>query len=488
MQQYRHHKNESTIIQTEMEVGQENDVLEQEADQMADHVVNTSEGSSGVSGNDENTMTNPKKVQRMTVPKNRIAKKMSTGKPAIQKMTAPGRSGMVAPASVEQGINSSKGSGQQLQKSTQDEIGSKMGADLSGVKVHTDDRSERMNKEIGAKAFTHGNDIFFNKGQYNPQSTEGKHLLTHELTHTVQQSGTVKPKIQRQTVEDPSKQTKKSNTPKAERSLKNTDEKPPNVVRKGEGPFAFVERNEITPEQLAHLNPEVFRNYDKYTDKTKYWNDLSGKNWMIHPGQQLRVEEAEKIVESEFGTISVKSTAVISNASTGESTYGDYKGMGSAGLDGTITLGPEYQDKEKHLYWIQTVRSNLHIISNWSYPLPDLKECEFLDIVTGYEGQKLNTVIGDTLKRPTSPQGTVIWRATTSLVYIPPNPDLSIRVLYTIQWGFDLKPNGDGVTYENIELGKSDLSGSFHEQQIFKVKDHFLNGGPLETGDPCVKK
>jgi hypothetical protein len=44
-----------------------------------------------------------------------------------------------------------------------------------------------MSQSIQAKAFTHGNDIYFNKNQYSPETKEGQHLLAHELTHTVQQ-------------------------------------------------------------------------------------------------------------------------------------------------------------------------------------------------------------------------------------------------------------------------------------------------------------
>jgi hypothetical protein len=86
-------------------------------------------------------------------------------------------------------INSTKGKGQSLSDSTKKELGGKMGADFSNVKVHTDDEAAQMNKDLGAKAFTHGNDVYFNEGNYNPSSSEGKHLLAHELTHTVQQGG-----------------------------------------------------------------------------------------------------------------------------------------------------------------------------------------------------------------------------------------------------------------------------------------------------------
>lgn len=46
-----------------------------------------------------------------------------------------------------------------------------------------------MNKELGAQAFTHGSDIYFNAWKYDPKSSSGKHLLAHELKHTVQQGG-----------------------------------------------------------------------------------------------------------------------------------------------------------------------------------------------------------------------------------------------------------------------------------------------------------
>jgi len=65
----------------------------------------------------------------------------------------------------------------------------KFGADFSGVKVHTGSTAAQLSQDVGAQAFTHGSDIYFNQGKYNPESGAGKHLLAHELTHTVQQGG-----------------------------------------------------------------------------------------------------------------------------------------------------------------------------------------------------------------------------------------------------------------------------------------------------------
>lgn len=91
---------------------------------------------------------------------------------------------------VESGIQNSKGGGSPLPNDVASEMGSKIGADFSNVRTHTDTNAVQMNQELGAKAFAHQNDIYFNEGQYNPSSPGGKRLLAHELTHTVQQQST----------------------------------------------------------------------------------------------------------------------------------------------------------------------------------------------------------------------------------------------------------------------------------------------------------
>ncbi len=90
---------------------------------------------------------------------------------------------------LQQQLNSSKGKGQSLSPDIQQSMGQSMGADFSGVRVHTGSDAVQMNRDLGAQAFTHGSDIYFNKGKYNTESKSGQHLLAHELTHTVQQGG-----------------------------------------------------------------------------------------------------------------------------------------------------------------------------------------------------------------------------------------------------------------------------------------------------------
>jgi hypothetical protein len=90
---------------------------------------------------------------------------------------------------LESSIQQAKGSGQSLDPNLQAKMGQAMGADFSGVKVHTDSQSDQLNQSIQAKAFTTGKDVFFRQGAYEPNSRGGQELIAHELTHVVQQGG-----------------------------------------------------------------------------------------------------------------------------------------------------------------------------------------------------------------------------------------------------------------------------------------------------------
>ncbi|WP_200978591.1 DUF4157 domain-containing protein [Echinicola sp. 20G] len=101
------------------------------------------------------------------------------------------------PNKVEHKLHQSKGAGQTMTQEAKHKMELGFGADFSKVKIHTDQSAIEMNKALGAHAFTNGNDIYFNTGKYDPNSKSGQLLLAHELTHTLQQQGAVKKKIQR---------------------------------------------------------------------------------------------------------------------------------------------------------------------------------------------------------------------------------------------------------------------------------------------------
>jgi hypothetical protein len=64
-----------------------------------------------------------------------------------------------------------------------------LGADLSSVRVHTGTASASAADALQAKAYAVGQDIHFGAGAYDPSSQSGKHLIAHEVAHTVQQGG-----------------------------------------------------------------------------------------------------------------------------------------------------------------------------------------------------------------------------------------------------------------------------------------------------------
>ncbi|HEY1216129.1 MAG TPA: DUF4157 domain-containing protein, partial [Bryobacteraceae bacterium] len=68
------------------------------------------------------------------------------------------------------------------------EMEASFGADFTDVRIHTGSDAMSLCQRLGAQAFTHGKDIFFNEGKFDPESGPGKLLLAHELTHIIQQS------------------------------------------------------------------------------------------------------------------------------------------------------------------------------------------------------------------------------------------------------------------------------------------------------------
>lgn len=68
-------------------------------------------------------------------------------------------------------------------------MGSAFGADVGQARIHTDSHSDELARSLSARAFTTGRDVYFRAGEYQPQTETGSHLLAHELTHVVQQSG-----------------------------------------------------------------------------------------------------------------------------------------------------------------------------------------------------------------------------------------------------------------------------------------------------------
>jgi len=66
-----------------------------------------------------------------------------------------------------------------------------LGADFRGVRLHTDEPADWLNRVLGARAFTTGRDIFFRRGEDATGAGSARALLAHELAHVVQQDPSV---------------------------------------------------------------------------------------------------------------------------------------------------------------------------------------------------------------------------------------------------------------------------------------------------------
>lgn len=112
---------------------------------------------------------------------------MAHAPPADSFIQRNGRAPPTPNNNFESTLQSTKGGGVLLPADTRQSLEGRFGADFSGVRIHTGTQAESLSANIHAQAFTHGGDIYFNSGKYSPHTTEGGHLLAHELTHTIQQ-------------------------------------------------------------------------------------------------------------------------------------------------------------------------------------------------------------------------------------------------------------------------------------------------------------
>ena len=187
------------IIQTKLTVNPPDDKYEQEADHMADQVVqrisssrNGSVQRQAVEEEEEPVQT--KAIQRQEEEEEMQMKPLQRQEEGEEELqTKPQRKGSYAVptvnAGIESQINTAKGTGRPLPENIRGSMENSFGKDFSGVRVHSGSQADTLSQSLQAKAFTTGQDIFFKGSEYNPESSEGQRLIAHELTHVVQQSG-----------------------------------------------------------------------------------------------------------------------------------------------------------------------------------------------------------------------------------------------------------------------------------------------------------
>ena len=166
-------------MQPKLVVGSTADPAEREADRMADRalasLMRSPADAHGGNGNGNGDGD--------------LAAEIGAGSKIARRSAVVGAEGGGLDADTESRIQAATGGGQSLPDSLQQSMGSAFGADFSGVRLHVGQESDELNERIQARAFTVGNDVFVRQSDYSPGSSEGQHLIAHELAHTVQQGG-----------------------------------------------------------------------------------------------------------------------------------------------------------------------------------------------------------------------------------------------------------------------------------------------------------
>ena len=144
-------------LQTKLTVSEPGDIYEQEAHRIADQAM--------AAPTHANISSAPLQIQRFSEP-------------------SPGQ-GDAAPASVAQTLTRP---GRPMEPALRQDMEQRFGYDFSDVRVHTGAAAEQSARDVHARAYTMGRHMVFGAGRFAPETTEGRRLIAHELTHVAQTS------------------------------------------------------------------------------------------------------------------------------------------------------------------------------------------------------------------------------------------------------------------------------------------------------------
>ena len=219
----------ASTVQMKMAVNKPGDPFEQEADNMADKVMRMptpaspmQDGKLQRQADDEMQRQEEEQIQRQEAPEEEVQRQEEEDvqrqeEEQIQRAALPEeqiqrqeeepiqaspaatdeklqRKGSGAPAvhaDTQSSIHNKTTGGQPLSADVRSHMEPRFGADFSNVRIHSDAEASSLNNRLSARAFTYRNHIFFSRDQYQPGTSEGKTLLAHELTHTIQQGHAV---------------------------------------------------------------------------------------------------------------------------------------------------------------------------------------------------------------------------------------------------------------------------------------------------------
>lgn len=79
------------------------------------------------------------------------------------------------------------GGGTPMEAGLRRDMESRLGADFADVRFHTGTRAHESARAVGARAYTVGSEVVFQRDAFDPSTTTGRTTIAHELTHVIQQ-------------------------------------------------------------------------------------------------------------------------------------------------------------------------------------------------------------------------------------------------------------------------------------------------------------
>lgn len=259
---------------------------------------------------------------------------------AAAETTAAGETGVPEP--VRNVISSS---GRSLDGTIQRAMENRMGDSLGDVRIHTGSTAAAACEAINARAFTVGNHVAFNQGEYDPDSPEGQHVLAHELAHVRQQTGGAVSMLPQADLEleidpDPALEREAEKTAKqvmagGELGIQRLADSEVYVQRAGLGSLSGADSWSPTPsEQSTHANREpIESNVDEIDADPE---TLAAEVEQIKANQQLVMET---LTEAQPGSPSdLSADALAQTAFKGAA--GSLASAGAGAVIGTLAGGP----------------------------------------------------------------------------------------------------------------------------------------------------
>lgn len=167
-------------VQAKLSINQPNDEYEQEADAVANRIMRMADVES-------KPFFSPgfdiQRTCKHCEEEKKVHRKVINSEPAN------------AEANLESYVSSLHGGGNTLPAEVRNFFEPRFGRDFSDVKIHAGALATKSAQSIQAMAYTSGNNIVFNEGQYSPDTDKGKRLLGHELTHVIQQGNNINRQI-----------------------------------------------------------------------------------------------------------------------------------------------------------------------------------------------------------------------------------------------------------------------------------------------------